>query len=625
METTPQKGDSLKSLVALWGVAARELAAGCCTSITLDYKKLKSRVENEGLSFLTITLPAFGKDFERSLDQGRVDSNQFVGFSRRSDGPLPKFLGGFLCRIFDSSTGCLLDNPCVDSIFAVRQLTLLIGKISLECSDARKRNAAIEYVRCDKEVEEAAERTTAQSREDFRRIAALLYRDVFCDLDKSLNEMTLIPKHGPGKTADGLTGNRKYDLKQWTHRLERVFPYREYAIASERLFDPTFEWGRAHMDRVNFLEPGAEPPVKVVFVPKTLKTPRVIAIEPTHMQYMQQALMHELVSCLEGTKSRKRFPFRSMIGFEDQTVNHRMALSASVNQDMATLDLSEASDRVSTQHVEDLTVNHSLSQEALLAVRTSKAAVPGKGIISLNKYASMGSAVCFPIEAMVFLTVIFVGIQKQLRRQLTRKDIKSFLGKVRVYGDDIIIPTEYVRCVIESLEAYGFKVNTSKSFWNGKFRESCGGDYYDGHDITVARVRKPLPRSRTDVDQIVSTVSLRNQMYDLGLWQTARFLDGVIRNQLVHFPIVETTSSVLGRHSVCFRPQGDAWDRQLHTPQVKGWVVRTKIPKSKIPEHSALLKYFLKRGHEPFADKEHFTRQGRAKSVDIKLKWRSPY
>jgi hypothetical protein len=513
----------------------------------------------------------------------------------------------------------------VDSIFAVRQLTLMFGKISLECSDARKRSAAREYVKCDLEVGEAADRTTEDARRAFRRIAALLYRDVFCDLDKSLNEMTLIPKHGPGKTADGLTGNGKYHLKQWTQRLESVFPYREYALASARLFDPSYQTGQALLDLVHFHEPGTEQPVKVVFVPKTLKTPRVIAIEPTHMQYMQQALLHELVSCLEGAKSIRTFPFKTMIGFEDQTINHRMAQSGSVSQELATLDLSEASDRVSMQHVLDLTANHRLSQEALLAVRSTKAAVPGRGVIHLNKYASMGSAVCFPIEAMVFLTVVFVGIENQLKRQLTRKDIKSFLGTVRVYGDDILIPTDYVRCVIESLEAYGFKVNNSKSFWNGKFRESCGGDYYDGHDVTVARVRKLLPRSRADVSEIVSTVSLRNQMYNLGLWQTARFLDDRIRNQLVHFPIVETTSPCLGRHSICFRPQADGWDKRLHTPLVKGWAVRTKIPASTMPGHSALLKCFLKRGSEPFADKEHLTRQGRARSVDIKLRWWSPF
>jgi hypothetical protein len=237
----------------------------------------------------------------------------------------------------------------------------------------------------------------------------------------------------------------------------------------------------------------------------------------------------------------------------------------------------------------------------------------------------MGSALCFPMEAMVFLTTVFVGIERALNRPLTSQDVASMVGKVRVYGDDIIVPVEYVRHVIGALELFGFKVNTNKSFWNGKFRESCGGDFYDGMDVTPVRVRRMLPSSHADAQEVISLVELRNQFYSIGMWTTAGWLDQRIRRVLKHYPIVEPTSPVLGRLSFSFRPSADRWDGEQHNPQVRGYVVTSKPPASIASGQGALLKYFLKRGHEPFADVKHLERQGRPRSVSIKARWMQPW
>jgi len=123
----------------------------------------------------------------------------------------------------------------------------------------------------------------------------------------------------------------------------------------------------------------------------------------------------------------------------------------------------------------------------------------------------MGSALTFPIESMVFLTIVFLAKEEELRRPLTRKDIKSLRGQVRIYGDDIIVPIGLVPAVVRLLEAFGLKVNQNKSFWNAKFRESCGGDYYQGHDVTVVRLRSLFPTNRKHALEMASTVSFRNQ------------------------------------------------------------------------------------------------------------------
>jgi len=89
----------------LWKMVAEESATQCCTSATRDIKYVSSRFEHEGFSFLTITLPTFGKDFQKSLDQGYVDRNLYQGFPWQAG--LPRFLGGFLDHVFDRASGVL--------------------------------------------------------------------------------------------------------------------------------------------------------------------------------------------------------------------------------------------------------------------------------------------------------------------------------------------------------------------------------------------------------------------------------------------------------------------------------------------------------------------------------------
>jgi hypothetical protein len=609
----------MKSLNVLWRVAADELAVICRTSAAKDYNTVLGRIEHEGLSFLTITLPNFGKDFERCLDQSYVDSSAFYGFHRRQ-GPLPVFLGGFLSQVFDSLTGRLLPYPNIDCILAIRQLTLMFSKILVECSKERKRGAIRKYMECEQEIKDADVLIPEEDFKSFSRISALLFQDVFAEFENAFYEGKLMPKHGPGATADGLRGNAKFNQLEWPLELEKVFPYGEYASPSWRFYAEA-------VSNVDFLEPGAVRPVKVITVPKTLKTPRIIAVEPTCMQYMQQAVAKKLVELLEvkriGLNNRPNV-ILNQIGFEHQMPNRLLAQRGSLTGDLATLDLSEASDRVSIRHVDSLVANFSLLREALFATRSSKAKVPENGVITLFKYASMGSALCFPVEAMVFLTCVYHGIEKELNRRVARRDVIAFGDKVRVYGDDIIVPIEYVRSVISSLELFGFKVNKNKSFWNGKFRESCGGDYYSGVDVTPVKVRRVFPSSRKDVEEVESIVALRNLFYTNGLWQTAKHLDDIIAKVLPHFPVVLPTSPLLGRISIPFEYQEEKVCEYLHRPLVRGYVAKYRAPKSVLDGHGALLKFFLKQGDEPY-DKEHLLRQGRAKSASIKLKWCPPF
>lgn len=598
----------MKSPIAFLHSVLDELGTWSGTSTIRDLKTVTERYEHEGLSFLTITLSNFGADFEKSLDQGFVGPSQFLGFSRF--GGLPRFLGGFLDRVFDRKTGRLLDSPSVDAIRAVRQLTLMWAKVAVECTPRRTRNALLKYVECEQEVRLNDSLLSQDNRERFKRVGQLLWADLFSSMDNKLYGDSVVPKHGPGATADGLLGNAKFDQLEWTQRLEEVFPSWEHIIPSERFLH--------RLDRVTFLEPGTERPVKVITVPKTLKTPRIIAMEPTCMQYMQQGILELFMQEIARNDNANNF-----VRFDSQEPNQQLAKQGSITGTLATLDLSEASDRVSNQHVRMLVANHRALRRALDATRSRKAVVRGKGVIRLAKYASMGSALCFPMEAITFTTVIFVGIEKALNRRLTKKDIKSFYGLVRVYGDDIVIPTVYVPFVTKELETFGFRVNSRKSFWSGKFRESCGREFFDGHDVTIVRFRTPLPESRQSASHVISTVSMRNQLFHKGYTKSVEFLDKTL-SAMIPFPVVEQTSRVLGRHAYEAASYCDRRDTDLQIPLVRGMIVSSTLPPSEVDDAGALLKWFLKRGEDPFQE-NHLMRAGRPDSVRLKIGWASPW
>jgi hypothetical protein len=599
----------LKSLILLWKIIAEDMAMRCCTSTTADVKTARGRFKHEGLSFLTITLPSFGKDFQKSLDQGIVDRDMFQGFSWHAG--LPRFLGGFLDLVFDRKCGVLLSDPNVDAILAIRQLTLIYSKMLIPCSDVRNAAAMKGYVQCDQEVASNDERMELDEYAEFRRMSSLLFRDTFLDLDRKVAALELVPKHGPGATADRIRGNAKYDSRTWTDRLERYFPAGDYLFPNARYYE--------HYSDVNHLEPGAEIPVKVITVPKTQKTPRIIAIEPTCMQYAQQAVLEAINTSISHSY------LRDFIGTESQEPNQLLALKGSRDGTLATLDLSDASDRVSNQLIRQMLHHHPELLGAVEACRSRKADVPGHGVIRVSKFASMGSALCFPMEAMVFLTLTFLGIEQELNTRFTKKsDILRFLGLVRIYGDDIIVPTDSVHAVVHSLEHFGARVGAAKSFWIGRFRESCGKEYFDGTDVSIVKCREMLPSTRQHVSEVISAVSLRNQLYKSGCWRAAKWLDSRLVGILKWFPYVEESSSVLGRTSFLgYETQKEC--KKLHAPLVKGYVVSSRIPSDPLDGPGALLKCLLKRGSQPAVDSKHLERAGRPRRVDIKPRWASPF
>lgn len=619
----------MKSHMVLLHELLAEAGSRCCTSTVADFRRISARVEHEGLSFLTITLPQFGKDLEKALDQGVVDQSLFKGYTK--SGCLPKLFRGFTIQVFDSSNGILLDDPSIDAIHSLRQLTQLFGKMLLPCTSARTQAAFDKFIECENHVRQTDANLSESDYSDFGRTSLRVWGDVLHQVDREVYLGNIVPRHGPGATADRYTGNRKFDHLQWTSRLEKIFP------AGEFLF-PSWSHFLDHADDVHMVDPGAETPVRVVSVPKTLKTPRVIAIEPVSMMFAQQGIWEALKTSIEGHDT-----LSALVGFSDQFPNQELARIGSISGELATLDLSEASDRVSNQLVRKLLETTPWLAMAVDASRSRKADVPGHGVVRLAKFASMGSALCFPMEAMVFTTLVIMGIERERKKPLSSEEMRRLRGRVRVYGDDIIVPVRYVRSVVEVLQTFGLVVNSSKSFWTGRFRESCGKEFYDGHDVSIVKVRREFPTHRKHASEIIALASLRNQLYYAGWWETCKYLDDYIKG-LIPFPVVGQTSSAIGRHSFLgYETQREC--PNLQRPLVRAFREVSKPPRSDLSGYGALLKCFLMQGVEkdsPFwgdlngqpdldfltplsVDKDHLKRAGRPKAVNIKLGWVPSY
>lgn len=197
-------------------------------------------------------------------------------------------------------------------------------------------------------------------------------------------------------------------------------------------------------------------------VPKDCEKDRGIAVEPSINVFFQLGY---------GREIRKRL-LRSGINLtEGQDIHRRVACEASIRGHLATFDLSNASDTVCRNLVKLLLPRDWFS--VLDDLRSKKTEFRGSWHL-LEKFSSMGNGFTFELETLIFLGLV-LGLER---------DICLTPGvNVFVYGDDIIVPSEISKDVMHMLEFFGMSVNKRKTFVDGPFRESCGGDFFDGVDV----------------------------------------------------------------------------------------------------------------------------------------------
>lgn len=208
-------------------------------------------------------------------------------------------------------------------------------------------------------------------------------------------------------------------------------------------------------------------------VPKTAVIDRVCCKEPDLNIYFQKSV---------GNYIRRRMRLKTGCDLNDQARNRNLARLGSVDGSLATIDLSSASDSLSDNLVRILMPAE--WYQLLDALRCRKTFIKdGKEMRSktLSMFSSMGNGFTFELESLVFWALARAT-------QLLSKST----GIVSVYGDDIIVPTRIAARVINVLRWCGFSTNVDKTFRRGPFRESCGGHYHGGLDVTPFYLRRPF-------------------------------------------------------------------------------------------------------------------------------------
>jgi len=203
-------------------------------------------------------------------------------------------------------------------------------------------------------------------------------------------------------------------------------------------------------------------------VPKNSEIDRVACKEPDLNMFLQRMLGKQIRSNL----------MKVGVNLNDQRVNQKLAREGSIFNRLMTIDLSSASDSVTTELVRRLMPPAWF--HAMNCVRSPLTFVNDEWHIN-SMFSSMGNGFTFELESLLFYSITravsyFTGVR----------------GRVSVYGDDIIAPAEISDELISALCFCGFSVNESKSFVDGPFRESCGKHWYAGRDVSPIFLRKPI-------------------------------------------------------------------------------------------------------------------------------------
>lgn len=586
----------LRNMLEIWSAASYDATLACATTQVgreKDLSRLADLVATRGLGVFTLDLPLLDECLLRLLEDGKVSFGGALMRRRSKVDSRPRFLWEFWSLVCDLD-GCLYKEPSVEALNAIRNLSTMWKKLEVPCSQDRLMRSIDEYFAIEAEMPQPSGFwATGDINHVEHRLFADSYREVrdkcsdsgfLMRLDKvasilvsgipifdSLSEDSPVNgyyKHGPGAVANLKGREYKYSFPNWSQKLEGLFPFDWCSGAGLGEYPST----------------DIEPASRLLAVPKTAKGPRLIAAEPVEHQWCQQKV-----------KTFLDYHFRhSLVGLffdpTNQVLSQDLVALAARDRSLSTIDLSSASDRVHCTHIECLLGVNPPLLEAAAVTRTTRIEdkMSSYGVHTLKKFASMGSALTFPMQSLFFLCIALASAGAS-----DTKSIRALRDKVRVFGDDIIIPEYAYAGTVRNLTALGLKVNQNKSFSEGQFRESCGADCWGDYDIT------PVKLKTASTDTLLGTQALldsSNNLFKKGYWRAAntilemldpRFTRNVFHHSCNVPGVVSYSGTKVGRTK---------YDNNLHYHYVRQPVV-LKRQERVHQDNSFALREFFTRPH----------------------------
>ena len=559
--------------------------------LKLTLNKVRSRLMHEGMGFLTKTLPRLGKGLQKALT-GQCCLNAIeYGFDPAPGCKFPRFLGELFRQVLsnDGATLPAANARCVRSLwqvlfvfykyelpYAAELEQQVVEKFERTEDDLVQVHGQLEEIRAGVEHHHqnvGSRHKASDPIVEMTRKARRLLSSLFAFFDP----LDIHPRHGPGAVA---TKQRLWDKYRWTNvsgKITDLYPLDAFFYASLGHVCDEYDG----MDAI-----GTEDlPARVILVPKDSRGPRLISCEPVDYQWIQQGLGRAIVRLVEEHPLTKW-----NVHFTDQGPNQRGALLGSKDPDTpwrpryATLDLNEASDRVSLGLVRLLFPPHIC--EFLEACRSTATELPSGKVLKLNKFAPMGSCLCFPILALTIWAILTSGAPDEDTQQ-----------SILVYGDDVIVPTAYAVNAIEHLESFGLKVNRDKSCISGFFRESCGTEAFQGLDVTPVRLRT-VWSSSISPDTYTSWIAYANSFWQRGYKHVYDVI--VDRLRSIYGPI-PSKDMLLSCPSICYcpehlKPNITRVNKRLQKREWLVWDVKNPSINKTIEGWSMLLRFFAESG-----------------------------
>jgi len=546
----------------------------------LTFNKVAKRTRAEGISFLTKTMPNLGKAFSKALAGNAPLNSAELGFKPQPGSKLPIFLGELFNEVLRPD-GRPLEHPCAQCVKAIRNVLYCFYKYKLPYSDEQEQAVISQFEKTEEDlktlsphlqaIEASVDNSTSVYRSRFKtasqievaREAKRLLAEVFSLFDPK----NIAPKHGPGAVATKQKLHEKYLWTNVSAKIASVYPVDEfYFVNLGHLCD--------RLDAFHRIT-DCDLPARVILVPKDSRGPRLISAEPVDFQWIQQGLQAAIVKLVESHPLTKGNVF-----FTDQCPNRLGALVGSRAGRYSTLDLNEASDRVSVDLVRLLFPKEVFT--FLESCRTSSTELPDGRVLELRKFAPMGSALCFPILALTIWSILTAAAPNADTRE-----------RILVYGDDVIVPAGYTADAIEQLESFGLKVNRDKSCTSGLFRESCGMDAFQGIDVTPVRLKTVWSSTRRP-DVYSSWIAYANSYYDRQCFTT---YDTIVRKLVSVYGPIPSQDQI--QSGLCLRDSSGCasgirtrWNKHLHRREFRVLQITSPSVTKVIDGWSMLLRFF---------------------------------
>lgn len=576
-----------------------------------DIRTLEYRYENEGYGFLTVALPRLGEAIERGLADGVFCCP--LGFKKLRGSSLPRLFSGLMSEVFDVKTGLVRVDYSQSALKSLIEVTYMCKKILLseERSDKLHSEAVESFFQNDDLI--GVHELDSRQSHHFGLVCQYVLNDLqnYDDnpvtySDDELHELTVpldfrknlrvdryTGKHGPGAVSERLSSNRKW-IRTYHGILTDAFggtlPSYDLFGCLDHLDLSSDDLRIEDMRKFLKIPPesaASRSTARLISVPKNSTSRRTITVEPTLNQFVQQALNTELRDSIS-----KCSILRNCLALTDQSENQKLAMEGSIHANWATLDLKSASDLLSEKIVRQTFSHLPEFLGRMLDCRSSYVECDNV-TRNVRKYAGMGNATTFPVQSVVFALLAIAAILDQDGKYPSYRRVRRASRCIRVFGDDIIVDNRYTTSVVSWLECAGLKINTSKSFFGGYFKESCGVRCYKGVDYTPIYLKHRPDDSSTESRAIEGLISFSNNAWMRGLYKVSNRIAGEVEDRLkINLPLVPSYSAALGWH--CRRETCDfhSWNHKLHRPETASVVYLPVKRQDPLDGYPALLKFF---------------------------------